>query len=616
MVAPLALALAALVPADPDGWDDFPVFVWRHRHAGGELSSELVVPFGGTNVERDDEAAWVRAQGLDFYVGHAPGRDALHLRRGDARWQGFWKPWYSARDVSLAVREPCLSEDATIDALLAQLAASLAAREGDTGLGVSLGDEVGLTPHGDPADVCRSRACEEAWRAWHGARALAVAPECPGTDVVRLALTDGDASLVPGWLARRAFHDDVVLGTLERLAARSRELAPDAPVGLLGIAGDTAFGGIDVERALGFLDFAEPYETAGARALAFTLRRPDQRLLRTVFLHEDDAAGARWQAWEHWMRGGDGLVVWSDALLEDAPAKRAALASAVAEIRALVARFGPLRPAPRGFAIVEDGESQALRWLRDALYEGRTWPRRFAGHHDEHGTYERAHRTWRRLLEDAGYAPGTVPISQVGAELAERYPWLVVSHLEALTEEELSRFDAFLSAGGRILQEGEVGWLDPERGRREELVPLRWSLLDLEATHPAPRGLGDYAESRLTASTSTPRAVARTLAGRADLAPVPFRVERPDEGVVPWLRVAVELEDGALLCAALPALHRVEERRARLAADDRWRVWPTERWELGERFTGDALPVPPGERRYFDARVAAGEALVFTLTPR
>ena len=104
----LALALLAAAPGalawDPPGrsaWLDFPVLVWRQHYSRAEAPAPLLEPFGGTNVEGPEEAAWVRERGYAFYVGHGPGRNALHLERTNPAWAERADAWYASRDEAL-----------------------------------------------------------------------------------------------------------------------------------------------------------------------------------------------------------------------------------------------------------------------------------------------------------------------------------------------------------------------------------------------------------------------------------------------------------------------------------------------------------------------------------
>ncbi len=489
LAVPLVV-LAAL--QDGMGWDEFPVFVWRQEYRGRALPEALAEAFGGTNVERGESIEWMEERPLAFYVGHAPGRNDLHLRRDEAYTKRFDK-WYASRDERLLVREPCLTDPVTRARLFETLEVSLAARDGNHGLGISLGDEVSLTPWGDPSDVCRSETCEEAWKEYAAERDL---PErAPTTDEVRLSFGDGNTSLLGAWLARRRFHQDVVIGLLEELAARARELAPGVPIGLLGLGGRTAFGGVAVERAAEFLDFLEPYRTDDARELFATRRRGDQRVLTTVFADRAGPSDAAWQMWEHFLRGGDGAVVWSDRILAGDDRLRERLAQAAADIRTVQREIGAFRPRTSGAAIVHSPDSIALAWLRDALLDGPTWPNRLARYQRENGVRERSLDSWLRVFEDVGILPGSIPVDEIGAATAERFSVLVLSHVEVLSDDEFESIERYLGAGGRIAVEGALGRFDENgrlRGGRLRSLERAFS----ESILRPPDGLTEYEQER------------------------------------------------------------------------------------------------------------------------
>ena len=107
------------------GRSNFPALVWRQRHRDGEPPVELLEPFGGTNVERDDAPTWVFERGLDYYVGHAPGRDVLHLDLERDPWASRHARWLEERDPALLVREPCLTSADARTELWRQLDATL-----------------------------------------------------------------------------------------------------------------------------------------------------------------------------------------------------------------------------------------------------------------------------------------------------------------------------------------------------------------------------------------------------------------------------------------------------------------------------------------------------------
>ena len=219
----LALCFLGATPCAQEGTAPFRAFVWRAAWSGEQPPAELIEPLGGVNIEGAEPAPWLEASGWDFYVGHAPGRNDLYLSREDPRWSEPHDAWYASRDPGLLVREPCLSDPATRERLFAKLEATLRARGDELGLGLSMGDEVGLTPWGSPSDVCRSEHCEARWEAWCETQGLEPGP-APLTDEARAALEHGELDVVARWLQRRRFHQLLLLRLLAELDAHAREL--------------------------------------------------------------------------------------------------------------------------------------------------------------------------------------------------------------------------------------------------------------------------------------------------------------------------------------------------------------------------------------------------------
>jgi len=473
---PLRLGLLGLLgfpglqetsPVEPSAWEHFPAFVWRAPRPETPLDPGLVAAFGGANVERDDPAEQVLTEGLDFYVGHAPGRNTLHLERDSGAYLERWQEWLETRDSRLLVREPCLTDPATREHLFDQLDRTLAARAGRHGVGLSLGDELSLTPWGDPVDLCRSPTCEAAWARHLEGLGREVA--FPDTDGARRALTSDDTTPIGPWLERRRFNHALTLGWVDELAERARRLAPGTPVGVLGLAGRTAFGGLSIPDALEIVDFIEPYATTLSRELCYTLRRPEQHVLWTLLVDRTSAVECRRQVWEHALRGGDGVVLYRERFLLDEPAKATATAEAVAAIRSLRAADWPAparRPRTRGVALVSSDDSIALAFLRDAALEGESWPHRLAGYQEQRGTFETSARSWREAAETVGVLPGAVPIERVDEALLPRFPLLVLLHVAVLSDRDLAGLERYLASGGRAVVDGDFGSFFPDGTRR------------------------------------------------------------------------------------------------------------------------------------------------------
>ncbi len=617
----LLLALAALpIARDPaTGNDRFPAIVWRLDHPDRPVERRFVEAFGGVNVEGTAEARWARGEGLEFYVGHAPGRNDLHLQRDFPWYEALWTRYWEDRDPAPLVRQPCLSQEETYQRLRDRLFRTLAARDGEHGLGISLGDEVGLTPYGAPFDLCGSRACREAFATflegssrWRHLHQEGEPTPFPDTESTRLAWLDGDPKHVGAWLARREFHYQVMIEFLARLAEASRQRSPATPVGLFGLGGRTAFGGVGPEAILPHLDFIESYPILDSRELLYTLREPEVRSFATIFRQEDAPHSATWQVWEHWLRGGDGVILWCDRDLSEHEEYFETLRDAVAGVRELRARCPEWAPVPRGAALIHHADSLTLSWLRDALHDGMTWPKRFASYHNEHGTREVALRACLRWLEDAGLLPGSLPLEAVGAETVKRFPFLVANELIVVEEEELRALRSYLEAGGTLLLHGSFAVYDRQGARTasgtlvreslEEIAPERVIELKLDSAH--------YLVERMRPGSAYARERIEFL--RDVLGPETLPEWRPArrKNHPRWLLAqSPHPEGGGILCAAVANLpdtgSRSELRALRVEIEG---VDP-------ERITW-VHPAPGNEEAAAIVRLKTpGEALVFRLAP-
>lgn len=563
LVATLCALAASASASALQARRDFPVVVYRQAYAGREAPAELVEPFGGVHVRGAESAEWVLTRGLDFYVEHSAGRDDLHLDRdrGDAlaRWQGF----FDTRDPRFLVREPCLTDPTTRERLFTTLAATLAARGGAFGLGYSLGDEISLTAAGAPEDLCLSPTCRAAWRVWLERRGrLARAAEISADDLeavstdAALAALSNDAPdarrLLEFWLLRREFHHDVVLDLLRELAQRVRATRAGAPVGLMGLAGETAFGNVAVERTLEFLDFVECYRTADATELAFTLRGPTQRVYATLFPSVRAPAAWAWATSEQFLRGGDGAIVWCDRELERSVELYASLRGATELVRRLRGELDGFRPTPRGLAVLRSSRNLAWCWLRDAEDDGASWPKRMSSWQADHGRVELATRAWLELAEDVGLLPGVVPLERVGPEIVARFPYLVAGSLECVDDAELAALSSYLAAGGRLIVDEEFAAFDERANPRSRETRTAWIAERKGRVLAAPSGVAGYVALRdegLRAALIGLLAVAGVE--RAPL--VPRALGRD----VTWLVATESRADGSRVCVALPKFRGV-----------------------------------------------------------
>ncbi len=620
----LALMLLGLTPQEPQAqsmdWDDFPVFVWRQDREKQALDERFRRAFGATNLGRGEDSSALGRERIAFYVDNAAGRNDLHLDR-DKAYEERAERWYRTRDESLLVRQPCLNDPSVIERLRATLELTLKQHALNSGLGLSLGDEVSFTPYGSPEDTCLCLHCKSAWREWltaqEGDEKLRLAPDFElaraSTDAARLALESAEPEPIQAWLLRRAFTQAMMQKRLRELAQQARRARPDVKLGLLGMVGRTAFGGVAIDGLLPQLGFAESYRVSDARELLFTLRGAGQRVVQTIFFDEDCAAAAPWFAWESWMRGADGLVIWSDRELKQHAEYADLLERSVQQIRGVNKRAPDFAPIPRGVAIVNDEDSIAFGWLVDAALDGPTWPRRLQGWQEEHGSREKSLRAWLRLFEDCGAMPGALPLSQVAAGTVARFPVLVLNHLRVLDDSGMARLRAFLAAEGTLLVRGELGRIDargrsPSKARLEllrEAYPK--SIVEIGAE------LDAYLGERLGGGVALRERLTRVLAAHEDTL-APWRMQ--SEGApLPWLMTWSEASNESTLCAALPNLVEGGEREGLVESPGR----PARQRLRALRVKVQCAPgfelewLQPHEATGRSCELEAGEAAVFRL---
>jgi hypothetical protein len=536
MLAGALLSLLTQVPSPPRAldWDDFPVFVWRETHKGKPLPTELADPFGGVILMRGEEPLWARELGLTTLVWNAAGRDQLHLDADEA-WRARVEGWIETKDEALLVRSPCLRAQETRAELYWTLTDTLERHGTDSRLTYVLGDEVGTTPNGDPFDLCRCELCESAWKE-HAARS-GLPERAPLTDEVLDTLRAGDTRGLGAWLARRRFERQTMLDLLLALRARMLGHPPYEPgiaharreqsplPGLLGTKGLTAFGGLDLASMGGLFEIVEPYPVNEAReALSSSghIRNHASPIGRTgssdapmaslvtIFLGEETPDGAAWRLWEHWLRGGNGAVLWSDSVLERSPAHRVRLAEAVRDIRKLSELYCPRQH--RDGALVYDADSISASFLRDALEDGDTWPRRTAGYQAQHGTRDRMVQSWLRLIEDCGVLPAALPLVAVRGDCAREFSFLVLPEILVLSESDLAHLEEFVAAGGKLILDGGFGWVDRSGTPWKADLTERLERSAQGRVLRAPDSLEDYLEQRFEPE--------RAAAARSFLAPI------------------------------------------------------------------------------------------------
>jgi hypothetical protein len=149
--------------------------------------------------------------------------------------------------------------------------------------------------------------------------------------------------------------------------------------------------------------------------------------------------------------------LWSDVELERDGETRARLGAAIRKIREVAGRF-PWHAHRRfiDLTLVVDDDSRAASWLRDALVDGPTWPRRRQGYQEQHGTLERAVHAWLRTADELGLTAEAVPLARIPPAAS----LVVLPQVLVVGAEDVTRLEAHLDAGGALVVDGTFAWVD------------------------------------------------------------------------------------------------------------------------------------------------------------
>ncbi len=518
----LLLGGARGAPAEPRPWDAYRVIMWTGDSAWRQPDKvplyiqrlrELGVTHGMVHGQADPQP-WLAA-GMPYYVENMVNRGLCLKWNSRVRdWDAFVTRWAQTRDRGAFVREYPLYDAGWRQWAHGEMRTLVTRHRAHAPLAYDLRDELSITQSANPFDYDFAPPTLAALRGWLRARygslpALNAAWETtyPSWDAVLPFTTDeiknrmaGGAAQPRGqpdwqalaalrydpaaarraptrwnlspWCDFRTFLDETLATLLDELRRTARELDPATPVGIEGTQMPSAFGGYDLWRLSQALDWAEPYDIGGARAIfgSFMEGKP---LLSTI--GEADARLARRRLWHLLLEGDRGCIVWWSEDCFDwkspdyAPTpKGRALAPVFKELTGpLAAAFVRARREYDPVAIHYSQPSIQVDWLIESTVDGRTWHRRFSSY--EAGANRLAAQRVRLLrdLRTAGFSPRFLSSAQLesGALAGGAWRAVVLPGSLALSEAEARALRAFAGqAGCRLVYDGEPGAFD-EHGR-------------------------------------------------------------------------------------------------------------------------------------------------------
>lgn len=286
------------------------------------------------------------------------------------------------------------------------------------------------------------------------------------------------------WADFRTYMDQSLARTLGTLRQTLRSVDPGTPVGIEGTQMPHAFGGYDLWRLAGVLDWVEPYDIGNAREI-FGSFMPGRPILTTVF--ESDTDHARRRLWHLLLEGDRGCIIWwsedcMDWGRDDLPltSKARNLAPVLREMASPLAHLILKARRERDPVFIHYSQpSIQVNWLLESTVDGSTWPRRFSSFESEHDRMAKVRNAWVKALQDLGLSPQFLSSEQLEQRADPEAPIraLVLPQSSAMSEREISRVRAMLApdstGNGKasiLLRDGLAGMFD-EHGRLRTVPP-------------------------------------------------------------------------------------------------------------------------------------------------
>lgn len=521
----------------------FEAILWLHGGPPRDAAFFAAVQAAGytaVSVSGGADPALPGTHGLRYYHDQLCGKGILELL--GSQYEPVLKSYSQARDDSVLLRPSCLSRADTVAQLLDTAGKRLKKTLPHRPWAISLGDEISVTRHANPLDLCFAPASLEAFREFLIARYRTIdtlngrwRTDFASFDSVRPFTADSirRRELLTGrlpeclepWAAHREFMDRElarVIGSLVKVVG-SQEGAP--PVGLTGIQQPSAYGGHDYARLLPLCSFYEVYDIGGARDLAMCLAPASATQVATLFPPAGKLSPKILQAQlaDLIAHGMSGMVVWSAGLAFDGERRPTAygksINAALRRLRPAADRFAGATMGRSDVWMVESQASVRAWWMLDSRGDGDTWIKRLSSFEARHSTSLAARHGWVRLLEDLGLQPRLMPSEGLPASLAKASRGqsgpgkvvprvLVLPATIAMSDAVAAAIRKYVKAGGVVLADHSVGLYDERLSLRVE--PALDRLFALRA-----RGTG-MASQFVVGGKATPKARLRSGASVAE----------------------------------------------------------------------------------------------------
>jgi hypothetical protein len=269
------------------------------------------------------------------------------------------------------------------------------------------------------------------------------------------------------WADFRTYMDLSLARALAELRRAAQELDPLTPIGIEGTQMPHAFGGFDLWRLAGVLDWVEPYDIGNAREI-FGSFMPGKPFVTTVF--ETDTNHALRRLWHLMLEGDRGCIIWwSEDCIDwksddyQLTAKGKALAPALAEMTSPLARLFLRAERQRDPIYLHYSQaSLQVDWLLESTVDGSTWVRRFSSFEAEHNRMAKVRNGWLKAFQDLGCSPQFISSEQIEAGVLRKLSnaVLVLPSSWAMSDKELLELNEFVDSSGTVFADGTPGQFD------------------------------------------------------------------------------------------------------------------------------------------------------------
>ena len=487
----LLVCFAHAQPPNPArGWNEYQVIMWSTgTPANYPQWLSRLRDIGATAEENgagNNADVYVRNT-FGFYVENlVPELGFLNNRKPiyDADFAGYT----ATRDKKYLIRKPSLSDPAFWNTARPRLENLIRPYAAQSPLLYQLRDELSIGSFASPMDYdfdphaladfrgwlqntyASLDALNEEWRtqfqSWDEVMPL---DTYEIKDRERADLAAGRPENYAQWADHRAFMDLVFAQSLDRLRGYIRAIDSVTPVGIEGTQMPSAWGGFDLWRLSQAVDWVEPYDIAGARAIWRSFLPPGTTVLTTVF--GDDFPHIRQRLWWLLLNGDRGAIVWDDdtsraiqKTQEGMPLtdRGRGLAPIFAELKSAAPKIFGLRHQDDRIAIHYSQASLRAHWMFDSREDGNTWPRRFSSYEATFSRIARVRDSFMRVVEDLGLQYNFVSYEQIenGELINGGYKVLLLPESVAMSQQECDRIKAFVEAGGTVIADNMSATMD------------------------------------------------------------------------------------------------------------------------------------------------------------